>query len=130
VSAEKPGKPRRPRRPRHSVLHVDTRGRARMVDVGAKRPTRRVAVARGAVSLSRAAFDAWREGGSPRATRSPSRASPGSRRPSARPSSSRSAIRSPSSPSRSTSRSTRSGARRSSPRRHASRARPASRWRH
>ena len=60
MSDEKPsaGKPRRPRRPRHSVLHVDTRGRARMVDVGAKRPTRRVAVARGAVALSKPAFDA------------------------------------------------------------------------
>ena len=60
MSTGKPpaGKPRRPRRPRHSVLHVDTRGRARMVDVGAKRPTRRVAVARGAVALGKAAFDA------------------------------------------------------------------------
>jgi len=62
VSAEKPGKPRRPRRPRHSVLHVDTRGRARMVDVGAKRPTRRIAVARGAVALARGAFDALAAG--------------------------------------------------------------------
>ena len=52
------GKPRRPRRPRHSVLHVDTRGRARMVDVGAKRPTRRIAAARGAVALGKSAFDA------------------------------------------------------------------------
>ena len=62
MSREKPtdggGKPRRPRRPRHSVLHVDTRGRARMVDVGAKRPTRRIAVARGAVALAKTAFDA------------------------------------------------------------------------
>jgi cyclic pyranopterin phosphate synthase len=56
------GKPRRPRRPRHSVLHVDTRGRARMVDVGAKRPTRRIAVARGAVALGKTAFDALAAG--------------------------------------------------------------------
>ncbi|HEX4439836.1 MAG TPA: cyclic pyranopterin monophosphate synthase MoaC [Thermoanaerobaculia bacterium] len=62
MSTEKPagggGKPRRPRRPRHSVLHVDTRGRARMVDVGAKRPTRRIAVARGAVALAKVAYEA------------------------------------------------------------------------
>ena len=44
-----PRKPRRPRggeRLRGSVLHVDARGRARMVDVGAKGVTRRLAVAR------------------------------------------------------------------------------------
>ena len=60
---EKPG-PRKPRRPRgraplrRSVLHVDARGRARMVDVGEKRSTRRIAVARGAVAMGKAAFDA------------------------------------------------------------------------
>ena len=64
MSAAKPsaGKPRRPRRPRHSVLHVDTRGRARMVDVGAKRPTRRIAVARGAVALAKVAYEALAAG--------------------------------------------------------------------
>jgi cyclic pyranopterin phosphate synthase len=56
-----PGKPRRPRggpRLRGSVLHVDARGRARMVDVGGKGVTRRVAVARGVLAMGRAAFDA------------------------------------------------------------------------
>jgi cyclic pyranopterin phosphate synthase len=67
MSEEKspPGKPRRPRggtRLRGSVLHVDARGRARMVDVGAKRVTRRIAVARGVVGMSRAAFDALASG--------------------------------------------------------------------
>ncbi len=67
MSDEKPspGKPRRPRggaRLRGSVLHVDARGRARMVDVGAKRVTRRVAVARGALAMGRTAFDALASG--------------------------------------------------------------------
>ncbi len=60
-----PGKPRRPRggaRLRGSVLHVDARGRARMVDVGAKRVTRRVAVARGVVAVNRTAFAALASG--------------------------------------------------------------------
>ena len=39
------------------LSHVDARGKARMVDVGRKKVTRREAVARGSVSLSRAAFD-------------------------------------------------------------------------
>jgi cyclic pyranopterin monophosphate synthase len=61
--AEKPRreKPRRPRGTaplRRSVLHVDARGRARMVDVGKKGATRRTAVARGAVAMSAAAFEA------------------------------------------------------------------------
>jgi cyclic pyranopterin phosphate synthase len=58
---EKPGRPRRPRnssRLRGSVLHVDARGRARMVDVGGKRVTRRTAVARGVVAMGRSAFEA------------------------------------------------------------------------
>jgi len=58
-------KPRRPRtgeRLRHSVLHVDARGRARMVDVGGKRETRRVAVARGALAMGKTAFDALAQG--------------------------------------------------------------------
>jgi cyclic pyranopterin monophosphate synthase len=63
---EKP--PKRPRRPRStaplrgSVLHLDARGRARMVDVGAKATTRRRAVARGRVRLNAAAFGALAEG--------------------------------------------------------------------
>lgn len=60
-----PGKPRRPRggaRLRGSVLHVDARGRARMVDVGAKRVTRRIAVARGTLAMGRTAFDALASG--------------------------------------------------------------------
>ncbi len=39
-------------------LHVDSRGRARMVDVSAKPATRRLARARGVVKLSRRAFEA------------------------------------------------------------------------
>jgi cyclic pyranopterin monophosphate synthase len=35
------------------LSHLDTRGRVRMVDVGPKRPTRRVAVARGRVFMHR-----------------------------------------------------------------------------
>ena len=64
---EKPDS-RKPRRPRgraplrRSVLHVDARGRARMVDVGEKRSTRRIAVARGALAMSKAAFDALASG--------------------------------------------------------------------
>ena len=65
--AEKPGK--RPKRPRstggplrRSVLHVDARGRARMVDVGGKGATRRIAVARGALAMSPQAFDALSSG--------------------------------------------------------------------
>ncbi len=56
--------PERPRRPRStgplrgSLLHLDSRGRARMVDVGAKPSTRRRAVARGKVRLNEAAFGA------------------------------------------------------------------------
>ena len=64
---EKPD-PRKPRRPRgraplrRSVLHVDARGRARMVDVGEKRSTRRIAVARGALAMGKTAFDALASG--------------------------------------------------------------------
>ncbi|MGH9398899.1 MAG: cyclic pyranopterin monophosphate synthase MoaC [Thermoanaerobaculia bacterium] len=45
-----------------SVLHVDGRGRARMVDVGEKRSTRRVAVARGALAMSPGAYEALASG--------------------------------------------------------------------
>ena len=47
---------------RKSVLHVDARGRARMVDVGGKGLTRRVAVARGALSMHARAFEALASG--------------------------------------------------------------------
>jgi cyclic pyranopterin phosphate synthase len=65
--SEKPRreKPRRPRTAaplRGSVLHVDARGRARMVDVGEKGATRRAAVARGAVAMGRNAFEALSSG--------------------------------------------------------------------
>jgi cyclic pyranopterin phosphate synthase len=65
--AEKPRreKPRRPRGGaplRKSVLHVDARGRARMVDVGEKRQTRRIATARGSVAMGEAAFEALESG--------------------------------------------------------------------
>jgi len=63
---EKPPKvPRRPRSlgpRRRSVLHLDSRGRARMVDVGGKATTQRKAVARGRVRLGAAAFRALAEG--------------------------------------------------------------------
>jgi cyclic pyranopterin phosphate synthase len=64
-SPEKPRKPRRPRATgplRGSLLHLDARGRARMVDVGGKATTDRRAVARGRVVLNREAFDALASG--------------------------------------------------------------------
>src|SRR5215471_10968737 len=67
--SDEPEKPRKaPRRPRsmsplrRSVLHLDARGRARMVDVGSKATTRRMAVARGRVRLGSAAFRALADG--------------------------------------------------------------------
>jgi len=42
--------------PRKTLSHVDEAGRARMVDVGAKRTTARRAVAEGAIAMSREAF--------------------------------------------------------------------------
>jgi len=65
---EEPKRPKRPRRPRsvaplvRSVLHVDARGRARMIDVGGKATTRRRATARGVVRLNANAFDALAKG--------------------------------------------------------------------
>ncbi|MGH9369180.1 MAG: cyclic pyranopterin monophosphate synthase MoaC [Thermoanaerobaculia bacterium] len=47
---------------RASQLHLDSRGRARMVDVGAKATTARRAMARGRVCLNAAAFAAISEG--------------------------------------------------------------------
>ena len=43
------------------LSHVDGKGKARMVDVGAKRPTRREAVACGCVWMSPEAFDLVRQ---------------------------------------------------------------------
>ena len=77
---EEPDKRRRPKRPRSprplrgSLLHVDLRGRARMVDVGGKATTARRATARGRVRLNAAAFDALSEG---RLSKGDARRSPG-----------------------------------------------------
>ena len=46
--------------------HLDEQGRVRMVEVGEKEETARVATARGIVRLSRKAFDAIREGTAPK----------------------------------------------------------------
>ena len=43
------------------LTHVDAAGRAAMVDVGSKKPTRRRAVARGRVLFGKAAFDRLRQ---------------------------------------------------------------------
>nr|MBP7602109.1 cyclic pyranopterin monophosphate synthase MoaC [Thermoflexales bacterium] len=40
------------------LTHLNPAGEARMVDVGAKDDTRRIAEARGRITLSRSAFDA------------------------------------------------------------------------
>lgn len=47
---------------RAGLTHLDRRGRARMVDVGDKPPTRREAIAEGALRMGRAAFAALRRG--------------------------------------------------------------------
>lgn len=44
------------------LSHVDERGRVRMVDVGAKPPTAREAVARGSIAMSAAALNLIRRG--------------------------------------------------------------------
>jgi cyclic pyranopterin phosphate synthase len=44
------------------LTHLDTRGQARMVDVGAKPLSRREAVAAGTITMNRAAFTAIRSG--------------------------------------------------------------------
>ena len=46
---------RTPRRPAHELTHVDEAGRIHMVDVSAKAPTAREAVARGFIRMSAAA---------------------------------------------------------------------------
>ncbi len=47
---------------RPQLTHVDAQGRVRMVDVGAKPPTERVAVARGEVHMRPETFQLLREG--------------------------------------------------------------------
>lgn len=49
-----------------TLTHQDAEGRVRMVDVSAKRPTSRTAIAAGEVSMSQAAFDAVRAGQGPK----------------------------------------------------------------
>ena len=45
------------------LTHLDEHGRARMVDVGAKPDTERIAVARGEIHMQQATFDLIRAGG-------------------------------------------------------------------
>ena len=45
-----------------NLTHLDEHGRARMVDVGAKPDTERIAIARGEVHMQRATFDLIRAG--------------------------------------------------------------------
>src|SRR5262245_10215213 len=58
-------RPRRraPSRPRAALTHLDEAGRARMVDVGDKPETRRVAVASAAVVVNRATLALLAAGG-------------------------------------------------------------------
>lgn len=48
------------------LTHLDARGHAHMVDVGAKTPTQRVAIARGLIRMSAAARVAIRDGAVPK----------------------------------------------------------------
>ncbi len=48
------------------LTHLDARGKARMVDIGGKAPTRRVAVAGGRIRMASAALDAIRDGAVPK----------------------------------------------------------------
>ena len=48
------------------LTHLDPQGRARMVDVGAKTETRRIAVASGRIRMSPAALQAIRDGAVPK----------------------------------------------------------------
>lgn len=50
----------------NKLTHLDEAGNARMVDIGAKQPTRRVAVAAGRIAMSRAALAAVRDGEVPK----------------------------------------------------------------
>lgn len=49
-----------------SLTHIDDDGNARMVDVGAKAETRRVAVASGRITMTAAALEAIRAGNAPK----------------------------------------------------------------
>ncbi len=44
------------------LTHIDKKGKVKMVDVGAKAKTRRMAYVRGSISMSKAAFDAVTSG--------------------------------------------------------------------
>src|SRR5947209_1935714 len=52
--------------PQLQLSHLDDRGNARMVDVGAKPDTERTATARGEVTLSQATLDLIRDGKTPK----------------------------------------------------------------
>lgn len=62
IAPKGPRRPRSTRPMRRHQLHLDARGRARMVDVGGKATTARRAAARGRVRLNAAAFSALSEG--------------------------------------------------------------------
>ena len=71
-------------RKRPLSTHVDARGEARMVDVGAKEVTVRRAVARARVAMKKETAARLRAGDVAKGTCSPSRASPGFKRRSGR----------------------------------------------
>jgi len=50
----------------NELTHLDSQGKARMVDVGGKAETQRVAVAEGRIRMSPAALDAIRDGAVPK----------------------------------------------------------------
>ena len=50
----------------HRLTHLDALGNARMVDVGAKAESRRIAVATGLIRMSQAALTAIRDGNAPK----------------------------------------------------------------
>ena len=74
-----------------SLSHVDSAGKARMVDVGAKPDTERVAEAKGSVTMSPETLRLIKEGGFEKGTSSALPVSPVSWPPSKLPTSSRSA---------------------------------------
>ena len=59
------------RAPKRKLSHIDQRGNARMVDVGAKPTTERVAVAKGEVHMLPATLALLRAGRAPRASHRP-----------------------------------------------------------
>ena len=48
------------------LTHLDEQGKARMVDVGAKAETRRIAIAEGRITMSAQAISAIRDGAVPK----------------------------------------------------------------